>query len=152
MGLVMKKSRAVSLGLLASAAGGILAGCSAPPPVPLQGLPANTQIQQCVDAQGRVVPDKDCEKTPPVGTTASQTGGGYHGGLGMMPFWIYHMGSPMPMGAVMPNAGLRTQPIAGMNTVRGTAALRSGVGMPAGKTGVSRGGFGASSTNSAVHG
>jgi len=153
MGIVMKKSHAVSLGLLASSAGGILAGCGGPPPAPIQAPPPNTQIQQCVDAQGRVVPDEECEKTPPTGTTANQANGsgGFHGGMGMFPFWIYHMGSPMPMGTVVPNAGLRSTPMAGMNTLRGSAALRSGGGSSPGQTGVSRGGFGSSSTNSAVH-
>lgn len=144
----MRKSRTISLGLLTTAAGGILVGCSGPAPAALSGIPSNTQIQQCVDAQGRVVPDEECEKQP---HTSSDTthGGGFHGG--MFPFWIYHMGSPMPMGTVVPDAGLRNQPIPGKQTLRGSAALRAGLGRGDTGTGISRGGFGGSSRNSAVH-
>ena len=96
----MKRSRSVNLGLLAAAAGGVLSGCSAPvvaPPIEPK------QIQQCVDAQGQVLPESECEKR---GSAANATGGHFGGG----PFWIYHMGMPFRVGQTIPNAGLYTSP------------------------------------------
>ena len=134
----MKRSKSVQLGLLAAAAGGVLAGCSEPvqAPAPL------TQIQQCVDAQGKVLPESECEKRG----TAANTAGGH----GMAPFWIYHMGMPFRVGQTVPNAGLYSSPSPGVPTMRGGAALNAGVNVP-GKTGTVRGGFGSSATGRAVY-
>ena len=136
----MKRSRSVNLGLLAAAAGGVLSGCSAPvvaPPIEPK------QIQQCVDAQGQVLPESECEKR---GSAANATGGHFGGG----PFWIYHMGMPFRVGQTVPNAGLYSSPTPGVGSMRGSAALNAGVNTP-GKTGTVRGGFGSSATGRAVY-
>lgn len=149
-----RKSKVVGLGLLATVAGGVLSGCggatpSLPQAVPAS-LPANSQVQQCVDAQGRVIPDSDCEQEEKRRLTS---GAGYVGGPG--PFWIYHGGMPYRYGDTVPDAGLRRTPLAGLNTIRGAgvSALRAGAGVPSPigtGTSVQRGGFGSSAVGRSI--
>lgn len=135
----MKKSKAVTLGLLASVAGAAMQGCGAPTP----SGPVDAQFQQCVDAEGHVLPDSECEKQQQQQASGSYAPGGMH----MMPFWIYHMGRPYPMGATVPNAANFSSPLQNTPVERGSAALRAGYsgtgkGYYGGGASVSRGGFG----------
>jgi hypothetical protein len=140
----VKKSKAVRLGLLATAVGGVLSGCGGPAMEPeAPAVPPNTQVQQCVDAQGRVVPDEECDKQG----LGAYAGSGH---MGMTPFWIYHMGMPFRAGQVVPDAGLRTSPMSNVPTMRGSA-LHGGSGLGGKAGGVMRGGFGGSSSGHAIH-
>lgn len=135
----MKKSKSVRLGLLAAAVGGVLSGCGGQ-----EVLPPSTQVEQCVDEQGRVIPDEECEKRGEAARAG--TGGAY---TGMGPYWIYHMGMPFRMGQAVPNANLRTSPLANAPQVLRGGAVQSALG----KSGtVTRGGFGSNAAGRAVHG
>ena len=101
----MKKSKLVAVGL-ASAVAALMAGCA-----------TQTQTADCVDAQGRVVPDNYCQ---------SNYYGGYH------PYhWLYG-GQIHSYGGYRTVSGGSTTPMVGANI-----SSRSGMS-------ISRGGFGGS--------
>ncbi len=109
-----KKSRVVSVSLLAAMAATMLAGCGSNP----------RQVRRCADEQGNVLPDTNCER--------GYVGGGYYGG-GMMgrggyPGWVYGgSGGTTPGSRVM---GFTKTPTAGADVVTsgGRVISRGGLG------------------------
>ena len=77
------------------------------------------QYEQCVDENGKVVPDSECERQ-------EQHSAGAPYGPRPMYHWLYTPHSPVPMGQIA--TGGSTTPLASMPVQRGSVALSGGSG------------------------
>lgn len=114
----MKKSRIVAAGLAGTVAA-LLAGCG-----------NNSQTADCVDANGRVLPDSYCQ-------SGGGYGGGYYGGGGNTVI-VHSGGSHWVYGGNVSTSG-------GVSRVSGGSSTPSGDGDISSRSGTTvRGGFGRS--------
>ncbi|MGV3618346.1 MAG: hypothetical protein ACO1SV_23720 [Fimbriimonas sp.] len=110
----MKKSNQVPAVLLMTVAAATMTGCNRP------RYDYTTEVRRCVDPQGRIRPDYECER---------RTSGYYGGGYRTYPSWAY--GGTLNNGRVM--------------NFKSSATPGSQVVSPAGRV-ITRGGFGGSSS------